>query len=379
MPSPSIRVLVVDDSVSARSILTLILQSAPDIQVVGEAKDGRSALELAQKLKPDLITMDIYMPVMDGFESTKHIMAQCPTPILVVTASQNLRRDRDRVFESIAMGALDVVGKPRIDTLDAPGQSAAELLQKVRLLSRVKVVTHLAGRWPLPSEIGARVSEAALREGKPPSPLVARPPTPATPLPALAAGRFEVVAIAASTGGPTALRQVLSALPANFPAAVAIVQHIAPGFTRGLVEWLHSFTNLQVQEATPTDWLRPGVALVAPSDAHLVVAPGGPIRLVDSEPVDAHRPSANVLFWSLAKSYGAKAIGVVLTGMGRDGAAGLLQMKQAGAVTLAQDEATSAVFGMPKAAISFGAADEVLPIQEIGPRIVQLVASETVQ
>lgn len=360
--SSQVRVLVVDDSISARSLLTVILQSDPGIQVIGQAKDGKEGVELAKKLRPELITMDILMPVMDGFEATQHIMAECPTPILVVTASQNLRRDRDHIFDSIAMGALDVVAKPRIESLDTPGQSSGELIEKVKLLSRVKVVRHIAGQlkdWRVPKG-EVQGDEQPRRSG-------VCHPSLVTPQ------RFEIVAIAASTGGPKALREVLGALPADFSAGVVIVQHIAAGFTAGMIEWLQRYTHLRVMEAGPNDWSERGVALVAPEGVHLVVAPGGPIRLVEGQPADVHRPSANVLFWSLAKSYGAKALGVILTGMGTDGASGLVEMKKAGAHVLAQDEATSAVFGMPKAAINFGAVDEVLPIEAIGPRIFELV------
>ena len=337
----SVRVLVVDDSAVARGIISNFLNNDPDIDVVGTAKDGRGAIDFTAQLKPDLITMDINMPVMDGLAATEHIMAHQPTPILVV--SSLVKSEVDLAFRAVSLGALDAMEKPSFDQFSA--KDAGELVRKVKLLAQVPVVTHLGGKRR------TRPTESSFTQDYVSSSVKTE---------------FQVVAIGASTGGPKALYKVLNELPADFPCGIVVVQHISEGFTSGLVEWLDRNSNVKVKEAEANDQIQPGVVLIAPYDFHMIVVSGGRIRLNKALPVRGHRPSVTVLFSSVAKVYNANSIGVVLTGMGEDGAAGLVEMRGNGSKTIVQDEESSVIFGMPKVAIEMGAAEEVLPIDKIG-------------
>jgi two-component system chemotaxis response regulator CheB len=332
----SVRVLVADDSELFREVLSRVIAAEPGFEVVAAAADGNEAARLVRDLKPDVITMDLNMPDADGFSGIARIMAETPTPILVLTVN----REEAVGFRALSLGALDILEKPSpTSNLDDYG---ALLRSRLRLLAGVKVIRHLRG---------LRTRRAT--EARP----VARP---------------ELVAIGASLGGPRALAALLRALPAAFPAPIAVVQHIADGFTEGLANWLGQESRLEVREARDRDVLRPGLVLLAPTGRHLVVSQGV-ARLSDAPPVDSFRPSVTPLFRSAAEAYGSRACGVVLTGMGRDGAEGLKVLKRAGGHTIAQDEATSAVYGMPRAAIETGAVDQVLPLDEIPRALVELV------
>jgi len=329
-----IRVLVADDSELFREVLSRVVAADPGFEVVGVAADGFSAAAITRELKPDVITMDLNMPDADGFSGIARIMAETPTPILVLTAN----RVEVVGFKALSLGALDILEKPAAEAdLDGYGRV---LRSRLRLLAGVKVIRHLRG----------------LRDRRPPPPR--------------AAARAELIVVGASLGGPRALATLLRGLPASFPAALAVVQHIADGFTEGLAGWLSQESRLDVREARDGDALRPGRILIAPTGRHLVVADEGVARLSDAPPVDTFKPSVTPLFTSAARHYGARACGVLLTGMGRDGAEGMKQLKEAGATTLAQDEATSAVFGMPRAAIELGAVGRILPLDEIA-RVLQ--------
>jgi two-component system chemotaxis response regulator CheB len=330
-----IRVLVADDSELFRELLARVVAQEPGFEVVAVAPNGDEAAQLARRAKPDVITMDLNMPHADGFAGIARIMAETPTPILVLTSSTT-----DEVgFRALSLGALDILEKPQATTdLD---RYAAVLRSRLRLLAGVKVIRHLRG----------------LREQPPPAP---RP-----------AGRAHLVVVGASLGGPRALATLLRGLAPGLPVPIAIVQHIADGFTEGLASWLASETRLDVREARDGEPLRPGAIVLAPTGRHLVVEEGT-VRLSDAPPVETFRPSVTPLFLSAARHYGARACGVILTGMGRDGAAGMRAIKAAGGPTLAQDEATSAVFGMPRAAIELGAVDRVLPIDAIAPALLEL-------
>lgn len=339
-----IRVLIVDDSPLVRQVLGTILEADPAIRIVGHATDGKEAVEKAFQLKPDLITMDINMPGMDGLEATEKIMAYRPTPILIVTSARD-RRGVQITMEALAVGALEVMEKPT----PLPDQSwedlGTRLVEKVKLLAGVRVITHLKGRSRhLPGRVRADGQEKVHR----------------------------VVGIGVSTGGPGVLSQILKRLPADFPMGLLIVQHMSEGFMPGLVEWLSREVRLSIQLACEGDLVKPGLALMAPEGAHLVVQQGGRARLRQALPVGGHRPSADVLLHSVAAIYGEAAIGVLLTGMGRDGAEGLRAIRDAGGSTIAQDEESCAVFGMPKAAIELGAAQDVLPPSGIAERLIQL-------
>ena len=336
----SVQVLVVDDSAVARGIISNFLDDDPDIDVIGVAKDGKEAIDFTTQLKPDLITMDINMPVMDGLAATTHIMAHQPTPILIV--SSLVKSEVDLAFRAMSLGALDAMEKPSFDQFSA--KDAGELVRKVKLLSQVPVVTHLEGKRR------NRLAKSAPSKG----------------YTSAAASKFQVVAIGSSTGGPKALHKVLSQLPVDFPSGILVVQHISAGFTSGLVEWLDRTSQVSVKEAEEGDKIQPGVVFIAPHDFHMMVVSGGIIRLNKALPIKGHRPSANVLFSSVAKVYNKNSIGVVLTGMGEDGATGLVEMRKSGSKTIVQDEESSVIFGMPKVAIEMGAAEEVLPIDKIG-------------
>lgn len=332
-----IRVLVADDSELFRDLLARVIADDPGYEVVAVAADGDAAATLARALRPDVITMDLHMPEADGFSGIARIMAETPTPILVLTGN----REEAVGFRALSLGALDLLEKPQATTHLA--QYGQLLRSRLRLLAGVKVIRHMRG----------------LR-GR---------PAPAARL----AVRPDLVVIGASLGGPRALATLLRGLPASFGAPVAIVQHIADGFTEGLARWLAAESRLDVREAEDGEPLVAGRVLLAPSGHHLVVA-GGVARLSDGPPVDTFKPSVTPLFLSAARHHGARACGVILTGMGRDGAEGLRAIRAAGGQTLAQDEATSAVFGMARAAIDLGAVERVLPLEEIARALVELVS-----
>lgn len=340
-----VRVLVVDDSSLVREVLARMLESDPEVRVVGFAADGREAVAQAARLRPDLITMDISMPRLGGLEATEEIMAYHPTPILIVTSAQD-RRGVGWTMDALARGALEVIEKPSVTPDGTWDALRRPLVEKVKLLAGVRVITHLKGR--------ARALRLARAAGRP--------------------GPYAMVAVGVSTGGPGVLARILRALPGDFPLGMVVVQHISEGFTGGLVEWLTRETSLRVRLARDGDVVAAGTVLIAPEGVHTLVQRGGRIRLSRGLPVGGHRPSADVLFQSVAATYRSAAIGVLLTGMGTDGALGLEAIRKAGGRTLVQDEETSAVFGMPKAAIDLGAAEEVLPPDAIALRLVQMAS-----
>lgn len=360
----SLRILIVDDSTLMRRVLRQLLESDPEIRVVGEAGDGRQALALVAELKPDLVILDVQMPVMDGVETTRQIMAYHPTPILVLTATLS-NRDVDITFEMLGAGALDVMEKPLLGDPVAQERARRALVRKVRLLSRVRVVTHLRGRRKCRAQPqlveGAEQAEPAWRQ-KPVIELQAQPDL------------CPVVVIGASTGGPRVVRQILTNLPADFPAAVILVQHIADGFSAGMVEWLAQSVPLRVLLATEGMVIRPGHVLVAPDRYDLLVQPDGTIHL-SGLPLLIQRPAIDIVMQSVAAVCAERAVGVLLTGMGRDGAIGMLAIRRAGGYAIAQDGASCAIFGMPRAAIELGATDVVLPPQQIAAALCQRLAA----
>jgi two-component system, chemotaxis family, protein-glutamate methylesterase/glutaminase len=342
-----IRVLVVDDSPAQSAFLRALLEADPRLTVVGVAPNGAAAVRETARLAPHVITMDLHMPLMDGLEATRQVMAQTPTPIVLVTASASYR-DQHLVFQAFEAGALAVVAKPSIgqtqDTL------ARELIRTVKSVAGFKLVRRWGPRRP---------SESAR-------------PTP-TDAQLAARARPELVAIGASTGGPQALQEILTHLPPRFPWPVLVVQHITPGFAAGLVDWLRPQCTLPIALATDGLALRDPGIFVAPTGHHLTVRARA-LKLTGTPPVSGHRPSATVLFQSVAREYGASVVGVLLTGMGDDGAAGLRDIKRGGGLTVAQDEASSIVFGMPAAAIALGVVDRVLAPASIAPMLGDLAA-----
>lgn len=356
---PRIRTVVVDDSAVARQLLYWLLSRAGDFEVVDTVADGERAIERVATLRPDLVTMDLHLPGMDGIEATRQIMQRAPTPIAVVAASANL--DDVAIFDALAAGALVAVRRPL-----APGQPDY-LKRRARLLAELRTIAR-----PASPPISRR-----------PSGDVARTPPRGVELAGPAVRRFvpaeggrppvAVIVVATSTGGPQALRTLLSGLPPGDLPPILIVQHIADGFAAGLARWLSTVVPGSARVASDGERLTRGSILVAPDDRHLTVTREGRVRLVESPPVAGHRPSATVLLTSAAEAFGPGALGIVMTGMGRDGADGLLRIRQAGGLTFAEDPATAVVGGMPGAAIAIGAVDHILPLDALAPAIASVI------
>ncbi len=353
-----LRILVVDDSTMMRRVLRSLLESDPTLRVVGEAANGREALAYTVSLRPDVIIMDVRMPVMDGIETTEQLMAYHPTPILALTASLS-HYDVNITFKMLGAGALDVMEKPALDNPGAVDQARRELIRRIKLLARVQVVTHLRGRRRnSEQEHGERMSKA-----EPTSDTERRAVRPSQRV-SIASPNHPLVVIGASTGGPQVVRQILSQCSPPFPAAILVVQHIAAGFCAGFVEWLQTSCTLPIHLAAEGDRLVEGEAYVAPDSYDLLVRAGGRIHLTDRQ-LQLQRPAIDVAMQSAAEIFGERTIGVLLTGMGRDGAIGMQAIKRVGGTTLAQDEASCAIYGMPKAAVTLGVVDAVLTPDEI--------------
>lgn len=356
-----IRVLIVDDSAVLRQSTKFILEGDSELKVVGEAKNGEEAIALTRRLRPDVVTMDIRMPRMDGFEAISHIMAENPVPIVVVT-SIDLDREMGISSRATKLGAVSVLRRPARVTDSEYQAFTSRLVGQVKLMSDVKVVRRPMARKAPPTP--------ALPHGG------REVPTPhLPPMGGIGGGerrkQTEIVVIGSSTGGPAALHAVLSDLPADFPPPILIVQHIAFGFVEGLAGWLDGDCKLRVKVAEQSERTQSGVIYVVPDDQHLEIRYGR-IRLDSRDPVGGHRPSVTPLCESAAKSYGLAAMGVIMTGMGADGAVGMKTLREAGAITIAQDEESCVVFGMPKEAIALGAIQHVVPLDRITQMMVTL-------
>ncbi|MGD1857506.1 MAG: chemotaxis-specific protein-glutamate methyltransferase CheB [Leptolyngbyaceae cyanobacterium] len=347
----SIRVLVVEDSPVALAILKKILNSSPEIEIVGTAKTGLEGLALIPDVQPDVICTDFFMPHMNGLEFTSQVMLDYAIPILVVSASVQEEEDTHRIFQLLEAGAVDILPKPKAG-LDAENMRLKRsLINKIKVLSGVKVFKKkpLKSAHHQSNSSGRAVSAIQL------------------------SSRPKMLVVGSSTGGPLALQSLLTAFPKDFPLPIICVQHISLGFLQGLIDWLNDYCHLPIQIATAGERPEPGKIYFPPERQHLEISHQG--RFVHSQlpPVDGHCPSVTTLFESVAQLYGRRTIGVLLTGMGRDGADGMKAIADVGGLTIAQDEATSVVFGMPKEAIELGAAQKVLPIQSIGPMILRAV------
>lgn len=344
---PPTRVLVVEDSLTVRRHICDVLGATGDFEVVGEAEDGKRAIELCHRLRPDVITMDMMLPVMSGLAATEYIMAHCPTPILIVSSASN-RGAMFRTYEALAAGALEVLEKP--SGAEPDGAWEEELRRAVQLVSRIRVITHLRAR------IRARATARPPRSQSMPSERERRP--------------IDVMAIGASTGGPGAVSEVLSSLPPTASAPILLVVHMGESFGNALIEWLDGQSSRRVSRAVEGESVAraAGRVIMAPPGVHMTVV-NGTIRLTRDLERHSCRPSIDVLFESIARSYGPAVAACILTGMGRDGASGLLEIRQRGGLTIAQDEATSVVYGMPREAALLGAAEHVLPLSEIGPTL----------
>ncbi len=348
-----VKVLVVDDSPLIRQLIVEALEKDPDVQVVGTAENGQQAIEQAAALRPHVITMDVDMPVMDGLTATERIMADYPTPILVLTADPR-NQAPELTHRALAVGALALRVKPAAEA------EMANLAREVKLLATIRVIRHVRGVKKVP---GSSPSQPAL-------PLIAPQPFATTSL--------GVICIASSTGGPQVVQKLLTDLPADFPVPLAIVQHINAAFSESLVGWLASSSKLKVRVAKDNDLLTPGTVLLAPPDAHLVIAGRGKVSVASGGPRDGHLPSAPMLLESAARAYARRAVGVILTGMGNDGVDGLAAIRTAGGKTIAQNQDSSVVFGMPGAAISRGIVDHVVSGDDLASTLIKLARGQEV-
>jgi two-component system, chemotaxis family, protein-glutamate methylesterase/glutaminase len=345
-----IRVLIVDDSPTLRTVIQSVLEADPEMEIVGQARNGREAVMLCHKLNPDVVTMDIRMPVMDGYEAIQAIMSETPRPIVVVTSTKS-DRELGITFKAVEHGALMVLGKPKSQS--GVYKDVDQFRSQVKAMAEVKVVRRR--RYP-------KRKKPAVSQKKSNS--------------KLPGGAIKIIAIGASTGGPPALQSILRRLPGNLPVPVVVVQHISAGFVSGLARWLDDTVDLRVSVAGESLLMQPGQVYIAPDDQHLVVAAGSRVWLKQSPLTDGHRPSVTVLFESVARYFGSTAVGVLLTGMGADGARGLKALRDAGGYTIAQDEATSIIFGMPGEAVKLGAAKEVVALGDIAERLTVLINNE---
>lgn len=335
-----IKVLVVDDSSFARELINAVLSTDSEIIVVGEAGNGRDAVRKVEDLKPDVVTMDIEMPVMGGLEAIEEIMASHAVPILVVSS----RSDAKTAYETISKGALDLVAKPDINIEDA-----AEFIAKIKMLSKIKVVTHLKRKKDIEAATGMQKPFFnAIQQEK-------------------------LVAIASSTGGPEALSVILSGLPENLPCPVVAAQHIADGFLPGMVQWLQRNSRTNVKIAAEGEQIVPGTVYISPSEKNMKISRGRLVSLIDRQPEEIYRPSCDTLLMSAASVYGSNAVGIILTGMGSDGVKGMKSIKDARGITIAQDEKSSVVYGMNKVAVDSGCVDRVLPLDRISGEIINIM------
>ena len=343
------RVLIIDDSALVRSLLTEIVNRQPDLEAIGAAPDPLVAREMIRALNPDVLTLDIEMPKMDGLVFLERLMRLRPTPVVMV--STLTERGAEVTFKALELGAIDFVSKPRLGIAAGLQDLAADICEKIRVASKARLNRHVR-----PGELRATGADSPSK----------RAPTHYSRL-----STEKLIAIGASTGGTEAIREVITRLSADSPA-VLITQHMPPGFTRSFAARLDGLCRMTVSEANDGERVLPGHVYIAPGDRHMKLERCGSnyvVALDDGPPVNRHRPSVDVLFRSVAAAAGQNALGVMLTGMGRDGASAMLEMKQAGAFNIAQDEASCVVFGMPKEAIAISAVDEVLPINRIAERL----------
>lgn len=363
-----IKVLICEDSLPVSQLLVELINTDPEMQVVGVAGNGLEAIELTHKFRPDIITMDVRMPQLNGLEATRQIMAEQPTPIVLV--SELAETDVALSMEALNAGALAVLPKPYGPGHPSFKANGDRLRQTVSLMSSVKVVRHWANRNQRPAN----------RAGN-----IAPPPAPERVTPARNPARSglakapRLVAIGSSTGGPSALATLLSQLPLTFDLPILITQHIMPGFGEGLAHWLKEATGRPVVLAQEGMSIKPnsGLTIIAPDHCHMLISSSWQIRFDRRGPYQGVLPSVDLMFESVTEVAGSSAIGVLLTGMGRDGAQGLYRMCQSGAYTIAQSEASCVVFGMPKEAIALGAARSILPLEKIASELVQIRYGKT--
>ena len=349
--------MLVEDSLVVRTLLAHIVGRDPRLELALAVESGEQALSAIASVRPDVISMDIRLPGIDGLETTRRIMADHPTPIVVIADSVEDASLRISM-NALRAGALSVVEKPVATTHAGYEAVSSEICTQLRIMAAVPVIR----RRPIGAEWSGRREAPADRGGD--------------PAPGLSRGRPDVLALAASTGGPPALARVIGGLPRDFPLPVLVVQHMGAAFMEGFAAWLDSVVDLPVALARDGERIAPARVYVAPGDRHLELGPGGLLRVADGSPVNGQRPAATVLFRSLARQAGARGLGVLLTGMGEDGATGLLDMRRAGAGTIAEHESSAVVYGMPAAAVRLGAAGSVLPLDRIADEIWRVVRAD---
>ncbi|UVM48907.1 chemotaxis response regulator protein-glutamate methylesterase [Pseudomonas sp. B21-015] len=373
-----VKVLVVDDSGFFRRRVSEILAADSNIQVVGTATNGKEAIDQALALKPDVITMDYEMPMMDGITAVRHIMQRCPTPVLMFSS---LTHEGARVtLDALDAGAVDFLPKNFEDISRNPEKVKQLLCEKILSISRsnrrVSAYTPPApvaapAPTPAPSSVGSYGSSAPARPAPAPAPIPARShaATPSSPAPKRKA--YKLVAIGTSTGGPVALQRVLTQLPANFPAPIVLIQHMPAAFTKAFAERLDKLCRISVKEAEDGDILRPGLALLAPGGKQMMIDGRGAVKILPGDERLNYKPCVDITFGSAAKSYGDKVLAVVLTGMGADGREGARLLKQGGSAIWAQDEASCVIYGMPMAIVKAELADAVYSLDDIGRHLVE--------
>lgn len=351
-----IRVLVADDSHTARLLLVSLLEADPDVHVIAEARSGLEAVDLAGRLRPDVISMDIRMPGLDGFEATKQIMTRYPTPIVIVSSVIDTRDVQISMY-ALRLGALSILPTPVGPGAPDFAAEAERYVDTIKSMSQVRVVRH----WPAAIPRPASIQGISL-------------PRPEDMERELEAMRFRagVVAIAASTGGPPALHRILTELPGDFALPILVVQHIAAGFVRGLADWLNAASSLEVVVAESGEELVGGRVYLAPEGRHLGVSRDHTVELSLEPPVGGFRPSGNWLYETVAAAYGTRALAIILTGMGRDGVDGLRHVRAAGGRVVAQDEASSLVFGMPGVAVAERLVDQVMSLERMAAYMVEM-------
>lgn len=343
-----IKILIVDDSAFMRKLLSDMFAAEPGFTVVDTARNGKDAVDKAKWLKPDVITMDVEMPVLDGIKALEIIMKEAPTPVVMV--SSLTRAGADATIRALELGAVDFIAKTA---------------------GPISSITAIKSELLLKCQAAAKVSVARLAI------IHDRKASPVIPQMSVLAGDDQIIAIGTSTGGPRALQEIITKLPGNLPCGIVIVQHMPPGFTKSLSERLNSLSSLTVKEAEHNDVIRPGLVLIAPGDYHMTVEREGGKRVVklnQNSPIGGHRPAVDPLFESVARCYGKRALGVVLTGMGHDGSKGIQSIKQQQGSTIAEDQSTAVVFGMPKSAIELGVVDKVVPLHGVAAEIVRVVS-----
>lgn len=344
-----IKVLIVDDSAFMRKLLSDLFSAEPDFLVLDTARNGMDAVNKVKQLKPDLITMDVEMPIMDGIKSLEVIMKEVPTPVLMISS---LTRDgAEATMRALELGAVDFIAKSA-GVISNIAAISNEILMKSRGAVHAKIFKFV---------------EKPVKAAPVTTPLVYSPPSP---------GDERILAIGTSTGGPRALQEIITKLPGDLPCGVVIVQHMPPGFTKSLSDRLNSLSALTVKEAEHNDVIRPGLVFIAPGDHHMKIEREGNkkiIKLNQDPPIGGHRPAVDPMMESVAKVYGKRAVGVILTGMGHDGAKGIKLIKEYQGYTIAEDQSTAVVFGMPKSAIELGVVDKVAPLPAIAAEIVKAV------